>query len=112
MTRLDCGGLQRSDGVATRWLLPDVLPEQEKRGTPSLEFRVPMQWSDGDSNPGPPACKAGALPTELWPRIMQNAKAKMQKVLSWTLLHFDFCTGAGGRRWTRTTDLDLIRIAL
>ena len=25
-------------------------------------------WSDGDSNPGHPACKAGALPTELPPQ--------------------------------------------
>ena len=28
----------------------------------------PMWWSDGDSNPGPSACKADALPTELPPQ--------------------------------------------
>ena len=28
----------------------------------------PLQWSWGDSNPWPPACKAGALPTELHPQ--------------------------------------------
>ena len=27
-------------------------------------------WSDGDSNPGPPACKAGALPTAPPPRMV------------------------------------------
>ena len=26
------------------------------------------KWRHGDSNPGHPACKAGALPTELYPR--------------------------------------------
>jgi hypothetical protein len=26
-------------------------------------------WSQGGSNSRPPACKAGALPAELWPRL-------------------------------------------
>ena len=30
--------------------------------------RVPDWWSQTGSNRRPPACKAGALPTELWPR--------------------------------------------
>jgi len=47
----DWDSLRRSDGLARRWLLPDVLPEHEKRGTPSLEFRVLMLWSDGDRTP-------------------------------------------------------------
>ncbi len=29
-------------------------------------------WSQTGSNRRPPACKAGALPTELWPRTSQN----------------------------------------
>ena len=33
-------------------------------------------WSDGDSNPGPSACKADALPTELPPQ----SQGKRQKV--------------------------------
>lgn len=45
------------------------------------------RWSRGDSNPGPPPCKGGALPAKLRPR-------------------------AGGRAWTRTRDLGLIRAAL
>lgn len=27
------------------------------------------QWSHGDLNPEPPACKAGALPIAPWPRL-------------------------------------------
>ena len=35
-----------------------------------LRFRtVAVWWSQTGSNRRPPACKAGALPTELWPRL-------------------------------------------
>src|SRR4028118_227817 len=51
-------------------------------------------WSDGDSNPGHPACKAGALPTELPPH------------------HKAITLRGGGRTGTRTWDLHLIRMAL
>ena len=34
----------------------------------------PAWWSQTGSNRRPPACKAGALPTELWPRIAAPAK--------------------------------------
>ena len=30
-------------------------------------------WSQSDSNPRHPACKAGALPTELWPPEAEEA---------------------------------------
>ena len=40
-----------------------------------------MWWKKWDSNPRPPACKAGALPTELFPQKL----------------------GSGG--WTRTNDI-------
>lgn len=50
-------------------------------------FALLARWSRGDSNPGPPPCKGGALPAKLRPR-------------------------AGGRAWTRTRDLGLIRAAL
>ena len=33
-------------------------------------------WSQTGSNRRPPACKAGALPTELWPRSHQALKAR------------------------------------
>jgi hypothetical protein len=34
-------------------------------------------WSQTESNRRPPACKAGALPTELWPRIAAPAKREL-----------------------------------
>lgn len=53
-------------------------------------------WSRGDSNPGPPPCKGGALPTKLRPLLSNPGVA----------------AGFGGRAWTRTRDLGLIRAAL
>lgn len=38
---------------------PKMCPHQRKKTRFSLVFF--LWWSDGDSNPGPPACKAGAL---------------------------------------------------
>ena len=49
-------------------------------------------WSQAGSNRRPPACKAGALPAELWPQFL------------YLLI--------GGSGWIRTTDLTLIRGAL
>src|SRR5947199_6320118 len=51
-------------------------------------------WSQTGSNRRPPACKAGALPTELWPRL------RTLRALS------------GGPGKTRTSDLTLIKRAL
>lgn len=53
-------------------------------------------WSRGDSNPGPPPCKGGALPAKLRP----------------LLTHPCHPLNEGGRAWTRTRDLGLIRAAL
>lgn len=39
-------------------------------------FGVLMWWSDGDSNPGPSACKADALPTELPPQNSEELKVQ------------------------------------
>ena len=38
----------------------------ERRG-PTIGSPPPIWWSQTGSNRRPPACKAGALPTELWP---------------------------------------------
>src|SRR3954452_5413135 len=51
-------------------------------------------WSQTGSNRRPPACKAGALPTELWPQL------RTLRALS------------GGPGKTRTSDLTLIKRAL
>jgi hypothetical protein len=53
-------------------------------------------WSHGGSNPEPPPCKGGALPVELWPPGARRAD----------------CPARGGRAWTRTRGLGLIRAAL
>ena len=52
-------------------------------------------WSQTGSNRRPPACKAGALPTELWPRYEIGSSMI-----------------SGGPGTTRTSDLTLIRGAL
>jgi hypothetical protein len=40
---------------------------------PSADPLAEMWWSQTESNRRPPACKAGALPTELWPRRRADA---------------------------------------
>jgi hypothetical protein len=63
-------------------------------GLPGCALRpAGPQWSRGDSNPGPPPCKGGALPAKLRPPARRLAPV---------------C----GRAWTRTRDLGLIRTAL
>jgi len=37
---------------------PNTSPTNEKDAASIQEYRVPIWWSDGDSNPGPSACKA------------------------------------------------------
>jgi hypothetical protein len=56
---------------------PQVSPGQQHQanqhsGRPRLQ---PDWWSQTESNRRPPACKAGALPTELWPRF-RSASAR------------------------------------
>ena len=57
------------------WGQPDPTPRRRRRyqrhvtgasSPPSWKF----MWRCGDSNPVPPACKAGALPSELHPRTV------------------------------------------
>jgi hypothetical protein len=43
-----------------------------------LGCRVPAWWSQTGSNRRPPACKAGALPTELWPRASQHEPSRSE----------------------------------
>ena len=46
-----------------------LLPTRRPRRGLTLEVvKGGGLWSQRDSNPRLPACKAGALPTELWPR--------------------------------------------
>ena len=56
-------------------------------------------WSQTGSNRRPPACKAGALPAELWPQTSKASGARSFEA-------------AGGPGTIRTSDLTLIRGAL
>jgi hypothetical protein len=38
------------------------------------------RWSQRDSNPRPPACKAGALPAELWPRGFEFRATMLERI--------------------------------
>ena len=40
---------------------------------------MPRRWSQPDSNRRPPACKAGALPTELWPRFALDGTGEAKR---------------------------------
>ena len=64
-------------------------------------------WSQTGSNRRPHACKARALPTELWPLL----KPRPPGSLSSTCPPEDH-TKCGGPRQTRTADLTLIRRVL
>ena len=59
---------------------------------PLQNLSLKAWWSQTGSNRRPPACKAGALPTELWPRLPERE--------------------GGGPGKTRTSDLTLIKRAL
>ncbi len=66
-----------------------------------------LWWSNGDSNPGPPACKAGALAN--W------AIAPYLIILDWWSLEalgYQTPCYFGGRWGTRTSDLVIISDAL
>ena len=41
---------------------------QQQSSSRAIGFKKSRWWSQTGSNRRPPACKAGALPTELWPR--------------------------------------------
>ena len=91
-------------------------------------------WSVSGSNRRPPACKAGALPAELTPRLfprppaadMRSAPALGRLGASFGARHptargaarsvrppkADNPEELGGSRWTRTIDLTLIRRVL
>jgi hypothetical protein len=67
-------------------------------------------WSQTGSNRRPPACKAGALPTELWPQSAPSRHSR--KLVEPTPASARRPRGHGGPGTTRTSDLTLIRGAL
>jgi hypothetical protein len=80
---------------------------RDEGGQPTIPARVsPPRWSRGDSNPGPPPCKGGALPAKLRPRQQRPGAPGSPPPAPGP--H----DRTGGRAWTRTRDLGLIRAAL
>lgn len=67
----------------------------------------PIWWSQSGSNRRPPACKAGALPAELWPHAPLKPPPTDGRALA-----MDSREVNGGSGRTRTTGLTLIRGAL
>src|SRR5579859_1096805 len=51
-----------------------LLHEDQQSPVPRSELGSDLRWSQGGSNPSPPGCKPGALPTELWPRSAERSK--------------------------------------
>src|SRR5205823_624003 len=90
----------------------------DQSGPLSLRWMHPsacvVWWRCGDSNPGPPPCKGGALPVELHPQGTGGEETGRNPVPPFPLLPFSpFPPGVGGGpSWARTRDLSLIRTAL
>ena len=100
--------LQRSHGERTRGRAQPALRPAQRR---------PDWWSQTGSNRRPPACKAGALPAELWPQgdqLPSGAAIAPQacrcRIAGAGVRRQD--PGNGGPGSTRTIDLTLIRGAL
>ena len=60
----DIGSSQCDSTTATICQSTDLAPGRFETAS---ELAKRSEWSQRDSNPRHPACKAGALPTELWP---------------------------------------------
>ncbi len=56
-------------------LPPDGLPTDVSPTLVAHSGRATIWWSRSESNRRPPACKAGALPTELRPRVRDQKTA-------------------------------------
>jgi hypothetical protein len=103
---IDTKGTDARSGTTIASPLHDLKTTRE--GCKEASSRIPLEqapaasfvwWSQTGSNRRPPACKAGALPAELWPQKSKATGARSIKT-------------AGGPGTTRTSDLTLIRGAL
>src|SRR5665647_205350 len=66
------------DPCGTHHMCEFIFTDELLSGAKSLYVALSRQdhrwWSQTGSNRRPPACKAGALPTELWPRTAVPSK--------------------------------------
>ena len=85
-----------------------------KAGPPVICLPAPAGWwSQTESNRRHPACKAGALPTELWPRSRERCEAQESCRRCRLEAENPQRTRSPGRPGqTRTADLTLIRRTL
>ena len=83
-------------------------PGQARSETCHPRSLIASWWSQTGSNRRPHACKARALPTELWPLLKPAPLGTRRLVLS----PKDHTAKCGGPRQTRTADLTLIRRVL
>ena len=60
----------------------------KKKSTKRLEYKRLGKWSQPGSNRRPPACKAGALPIELWPRKTLWERGKNRDKIKQRLLYY------------------------
>ena len=81
-----------------------------RRPTANLNAITRSWWSQTESNRRHPACKAGALPTELWPHSIRNGAKPRRAVIRYCPRLKSSRAGRPGQ--TRTADLTLIRRTL
>ena len=62
----------RSDPTSSRCQISRARGKRARKTFSANEPSPPVWWSQTGSNRRPPACKAGALPTELWPRTERS----------------------------------------
>ena len=108
----------REDTVVGLIGLEPMTPALSRRCSNQLSYR-PLTgagrrwWRHGDSNPRHPACKAGALPTELYPLCLRSRRrgvpsgrkrpdcALRPLHLKWTRgISIIFCLGRGPIAWS------------
>ena len=73
--RTALGSISSSRCQITRILRRNCAPGCETLGASGRE-NSPGWWSQTGSNRRPPACKAGALPTELWPLQVSGIRSQ------------------------------------
>src|SRR3954453_20454428 len=63
-------------------------------------------WSQPGSNRRPPACKAGALPTELWPRCAQRSDGADRREVDLDRVSDVWCVAAGEHDARRRAEVE------
>jgi hypothetical protein len=81
LTPYPCFSVRLYTAFSFPWLLFFTLFLSPFSALPPTDLNL---WSQSGSNRRPPACKAGALPAELWPRCSANLSALVGGGPGWT----------------------------